>query len=279
MGRLSAKSRLASWSIQLLSLVSATCSAAPIVVSDFSSGDEAWLVTGDVTSAVPEYIGAGGNPGGFLRATDQAVGGVWTWDAPAKFLGDRSVSYGYSLTYDLRMRGSGPLFNDSDVILTGSGLALYLAQTPPVPADVAWTSYTALLSETANWRVGSLAGAAATKENVQSVLASLTRLQIRGEFISGSDNGDLDNVVLNGPVVVDDFGDFNHDGMVDGYDFLVWQRGESPHPLSSGDLEIWKTHFGSAGTALSLPVPEPAAIALLAMATCVGVVARQRRRR
>jgi hypothetical protein len=33
---------------------------------------------------------------------------------------------------------------------------------------------------------------------MQTVLASLTRLRIRGEFITGADNGDLDNVVLNG---------------------------------------------------------------------------------
>ena len=31
-------------------------------------------------------------------------------------------------------------------------------------------------------------------------------------------------------------GDFNNDGVVDGADFLAWQRGESPEPLSAADL-------------------------------------------
>jgi hypothetical protein len=51
-------------------------------------------------------------------------------------------------------------------------------------------------------------------------------------------------------------GDFNGDGKVNGADFLVWQRGGSPNPLSAGDLAAWKSHFGSA-TAASSAVPEP----------------------
>jgi hypothetical protein len=79
-----------------------------------------------------------------------------------------------------------------------AGLSLHLDQTPPIPADTIWTSYSALLSESADWRVGSLVGPAATQFQVQTVLGALTRLRIRGEFITGSGNGDLDNVILNG---------------------------------------------------------------------------------
>jgi hypothetical protein len=39
-------------------------------------------------------------------------------------------------------------------------------------------------------------------------------------------------------------GDFDGDFRVDGNDFLKWQRGESPAPLSTGDLTAWRTHFG-----------------------------------
>ena len=60
---------------------------------------------------------AGGNPGGFIRGVDSVVGGVWFFSAPSKFLGDDSAAYGQHLSFDLRMRGSGPLFDDSDVIL------------------------------------------------------------------------------------------------------------------------------------------------------------------
>ena len=38
--------------------------------------------------------------------------------------------------------------------------------------------------------------------------------------------------------------DFDEDGDVDGSDFLVWQRGESPNQLSQLDLEVWQQNFG-----------------------------------
>lgn len=53
-------------------------------------------------------------------------------------------------------------------------------------------------------------------------------------------------------------GDFDHDGDVDGNDFLVWQRGGSPNPNSAGDLGDWSGSFGQpATTASGIAVPEP----------------------
>jgi T5SS/PEP-CTERM-associated repeat protein len=53
-------------------------------------------------------------------------------------------------------------------------------------------------------------------------------------------------------------GDFDHDGDVDGRDFLVWQRGGSPNPLSSADLALWRANFGTGGAATAAgAVPEP----------------------
>jgi alkaline phosphatase D len=185
-------------SIGLIPFFSRATLAGQIATSDFSVDDEGWTVSGDATSAVPTYVAVGGNPGGYVHVTDLAANGVWYWEAPAKFLGDKLASYGFSLTYQLRMRGSGSLFDSNDLILNGGGVSLHLDQTPPVPSDVLWTSYTALLSEFGGWKVGSLAGPAATQFQFQTVLSSLTRLRIRGEFITGPDNGDLDNVVLHG---------------------------------------------------------------------------------
>ena len=39
-------------------------------------------------------------------------------------------------------------------------------------------------------------------------------------------------------------GDFNSDGNVNGFDFLSWQRGGSPDPLSSSDLDDWQANYG-----------------------------------
>jgi hypothetical protein len=185
-------------SLATLGFLPCRSAAGMIATSDFSVNDEGWRLSGDVTSAIPSYSSTGGNPGGFIRGFDSVVGGVWYWDAPKSFLGNVTQAYDSSLSFDLRMRGSGPLFSDSDVILDGAELSLHLATTPPVPLDQPWTSYSVLLSETAGWRAGSLAGETASKDQMLAVLSSLDRLRIRGEFITGADNGDLDNVVLNG---------------------------------------------------------------------------------
>ncbi|MGB7069670.1 MAG: hypothetical protein WBD22_09270 [Pyrinomonadaceae bacterium] len=62
-----------------------------------------------------------------------------------------------------------------------------------------------------------------------------------------------------------DPGDFTMDELVDGADFLAWQRGESPHPVSVSDLADWQGAFGAApalSDALTL-VPEPATSAVV----------------
>ena len=54
-------------------------------------------------------------------------------------------------------------------------------------------------------------------------------------------------------------GDFDIDGDVDGFDFLQWQRGESPDPLSQSDLADWEMNYGAVAplSAASTAVPEP----------------------
>jgi hypothetical protein len=52
--------------------------------------------------------------------------------------------------------------------------------------------------------------------------------------------------------------DFDGDGDVDGGDFLKWQRGESPNPLSAKDLALWEVQYGTTSAlATSAAVPEP----------------------
>jgi T5SS/PEP-CTERM-associated repeat protein/autotransporter-associated beta strand protein len=63
-------------------------------------------------------------------------------------------------------------------------------------------------------------------------------------------------------------GDFDMDGDVDGRDFLVWQRGESPDPLSAGDLADWQANYGANPLASSRAVPEPSCLLIL-WGTCL----------
>ena len=78
-------------------------------------------------------------------------------------------------------------------------------------------------------------------------------------------------------------GDFNGNGVVDGRDFLVWQRGGSPSPLSAGDLAVWKANFGGGGNgvgalaAASGTVPEPGGSAL-GLLSALGVGFQRTRR-
>jgi hypothetical protein len=75
-------------------------------------------------------------------------------------------------------------------------------------------------------------------------------------------------------------GDFDTDGDVDGADFLLWQRGGSPTPLSGSDLALWQANYGT-GTLLAATsaaaVPEPASASLLILSALV-LVGRRRRK-
>jgi hypothetical protein len=68
-------------------------------------------------------------------------------------------------------------------------------------------------------------------------------------------------------------GDFDNDSDVDGQDFLVWQRGGSPNPLSSGDLADWRTNFGMASQLSAVPEPGSALLAVVG----VALIARRRK--
>ncbi|BBO34822.1 hypothetical protein PLANPX_4434 [Lacipirellula parvula] len=73
-------------------------------------------------------------------------------------------------------------------------------------------------------------------------------------------------------------GDFNSDSKVDGADFLLWQRGGSPTPLSQADLDTWKANFGtSAATVAASAVPEPASFVSGLTAAAFGMLALRRR--
>ena len=64
-------------------------------------------------------------------------------------------------------------------------------------------------------------------------------------------------------------GDADGDGDVDGLDFLAWQRGHSPDPLSSADLAAWEANYGTNSAPFSseaATVPEPSCLLLLATA-------------
>lgn len=71
-------------------------------------------------------------------------------------------------------------------------------------------------------------------------------------------------------------GDFDGDGDTDGFDFLEWQRGESPDPLSQSDLNDWEANYGAVAslTVAAAAVPEPATVPLLVTALALACLLR-----
>jgi hypothetical protein len=98
-------------------------------------------------------------------------------------------------------------------------------------------------------------------------------------FLSGLAIGDAVNLtsftqrfLQTGPTVL--AGDFNLDSAVDGSDFLAWQRGGSPAPVSAQDLADWRANYGvdlNASPAQTA-TPEPSTTCNLLLGAC-GILA------
>lgn len=163
------------------------------VQSTFDADGEGWTVLGDAESLV--WRPTDGNPNGYIAARDRVEGDNWFWVAPAKFHGNMRGAYGSWLMFDLRQDRITQNFAPDDVVLVGGGITL----TYDLPNDpsTAWTAYRVALEE-AGW-VEAAARTPATREQMQTVLTSLTELRIRGEFFRGTDEGDLDNVTFGAP--------------------------------------------------------------------------------
>lgn len=174
-----------------LLLISNTCALAQS--STFDTDTEDWGTNAD--GSIPVWQATGGNPGGWISATDISTGGTWHWVAPPQFLGNVCGSYGLTLSFDLKTSDSQNNNTKPDVILNGDNMDLvYNTAFDP---NTFWTNYKVVLKEDAGWRINSLGGAIPTKAQFVAVLSSLAGLQIRGEFLqSAIDDGGLDNVVL-----------------------------------------------------------------------------------
>ena len=163
------------------------------ITSTFDTGDESWTVFGDAqgASVIPTYFSTGGNPGGYISATDDVTGGVWFWDAPAKLLG--KVSSMRALSFDLKQSATDAPFDADDVVLVGAGTTLVFNTANNPGTD--WTHYDVSLDASAGWK-NKDTGQPATQQEMIDVLSSLAVLRIRGEYRDGADTGGLDNVRL-----------------------------------------------------------------------------------
>jgi pectate lyase len=88
---------------------------------------------------------------------------------------------------------------------------------------------------------------------------------------------DVKDLVL-GYAGVGRLGDFDGNGERNGLDFLQWQRGESPLPLSASDLADWEETYATAAplSATTTAVPESSALLLGLVALLSSVTSRRR---
>ncbi|MFC2097564.1 laminin B domain-containing protein [Bacteroidota bacterium] len=164
------------------------------IVSSFDDGDDGWTISGDAqgSSVEPQY----NSELGFIYANDNATGGVWYFEAPAKYLGDMEAAYDGKIKFSLKVDLIDSQFDAEDVILEGNNLIIAF-DTPNNPG-LDWTDYEVVISESAGWTINVINGTPATESQIRSVLSDLTRFRIRGEFRVGYDTGNLNNVEFPG---------------------------------------------------------------------------------
>lgn len=196
-GALGSKVVGAGVALAMLCAVDTANAQAILAESRFTTGNEGWDVWTDIGNTVtPTWFIDTGNPGGCLYETD-TDGGISYWRAPAKFLGNKLAAYRGTLSFDLRESSAGTL-EGSDVILRGAGIELHF-NTTHNPESLRFSRSHVPLMESAGWKIGSLSGADASAAQIQQVLDNLTGMLIRAEFVNGTDNGWIDNVVLRQP--------------------------------------------------------------------------------
>jgi len=173
--------------------VAAQAPAGPVLLRhDFTESAQGWRISGDSGPDEPRFSKTGGHPGGCITGVDEAIGETWYFHTPDTVMKQLPAAVNGTMSFSLKQ--SGPLVSllDDDVVIVGpAGRLSYRFPTPP---GTDWTDFSVRLSESAGWTWNW--NMRATQAQIERVLAAPTRLEIRGEFVTGEDQGSLDNFVL-----------------------------------------------------------------------------------
>ena len=176
-------------------VIAQTQAGTVLVKHDFTESAEGWQIAGDTGTVDPLFTPGGGHPGGCIRGVDEAIGETWYFRAPASVLRQLPAALKGTISFSLRQSGSQVSILDDDVVIIGAaGRLSYRFQTAPGPD---WTDVSVRLLEADGWTWNW--NRRATQAQIDSVLAAPTGLDIRGEYVTGEDEGSLDNFVLRGP--------------------------------------------------------------------------------
>lgn len=171
------------------------------VISTFDSDKDGWTLFQN-DGAPFDWISTGGNPGGYIGATDKT--NDWAYvQAPSKFLAP--AAYGGTLSFDLKVDNLNqpagfPGIFAVRVGLQGAGFTLINEGALPTTT---WTNYSFTLDELSahGWRKFSnfsqnysFGAPLATQAEMQSVLAGLTRLVIATDYTLASIDSNVPQV-------------------------------------------------------------------------------------
>jgi hypothetical protein len=163
-----------------------------LVIHDFTESAQGWQIAGDTGPVDPTFSATGGHPGGCIIGVDEALGETWYFHAPPTVLRQLPAAVNGTISYSLKQSGVQVSLFDDDVVIVGpAGRLSYRFQTAP---GTDWTDFSVRLSESEGWTWNW--NRRATQAQIDSVLAAPTRLDIRGEYVTGPDEGALDNFVL-----------------------------------------------------------------------------------
>lgn len=167
----------------------------PVLASyEFSESAQGWHIAGDTGTVDPMYSASGGDPGGCITGVDEAIGETWYFRAPMSVLRHLPAAIDGTISFSLKQSGSQVSLIDDDVVIVGpAGRLSYRFQTAP---GTNWTKLSVRLLESEGWTWNW--NRRATQAQIDSVLTAPTALDIRGEYVTGQDEGSLDNFVLRG---------------------------------------------------------------------------------
>ena len=163
-----------------------------VIVSDFTLGLDGWAAVADGTASIEN---------GILKLTDLAQGQITYLGAPAKYLGNKLDYYNGKIKFTLKVNYFIQVFDSGAIQMIGGGLTLVatLPGNGTITPNV-WTDFEYNLNTSTPWRLSTISGALATEEQIRTVLANLTNLNICGEFSNNPDIAYLKNVAFVGPV-------------------------------------------------------------------------------
>jgi hypothetical protein len=163
-----------------------------LVKHEFTQSAEGWQIASDSGAVDPKFSPTCGHPGGCITGVDEQLGETWYFHAPASVLRQLPAAVNGTIGYSLKQSEPVPSLIDDDVVIRGpAGRLSYRFKTSP---GTGWTDFSVQLSASAGWTWNW--NRAATQAQIESVLAQPSLLEIRGEYVTGPDEGSLDNFSL-----------------------------------------------------------------------------------